>query len=157
MARKKVPMPLELDITLFRLGRPGISKVLGNLEAEVMELIWARPVEDGTTVRDIFEILYPQRHLAYTTVMTTMTRLAKKQLLQVEKREQTYIYTPTLTRQAFISHLINRVLEDLLVSFVETAPAEQDSRSDHDASAHFQKLLDEITRRRAMKAGQSCT
>jgi len=67
-----------------------------------MELIWARPVEQGTTVRDIFEILYDRRRLAYTTVMSTMTRLAKKHLLQVVKQDHTYIYYPNVTQQEFI-------------------------------------------------------
>jgi predicted transcriptional regulator len=85
-----------------------------------------------------------------------MARLAKKQLLQVEKQEQTYLYTPTLTKQAFISHLINRILEDLLVSFVEVAPAELDARSDHETRARLHQLLDEITRARALEEAQRC-
>jgi len=45
-------MTSEPDISVFRPDRPGIRKVLGDLEAEIMELIWARPVDQGTTVRD---------------------------------------------------------------------------------------------------------
>ena len=36
-------MALEPDISVFRPDRPGVRKVLGDLEAEIMELIWARP------------------------------------------------------------------------------------------------------------------
>jgi len=146
-------MSLELDISLFRPDRSGIRKVLGDLEADIMELIWERPVGMGTTVRDIFEILYQQRHLAYTTVMSTMTRLAKKKLLQVEKREPTYIYTPTVTKHEFISYLISRILEDLFVSFSRPTLAGVDALSDQEAAAHARKLLDEITRRRAEEKG----
>ena len=64
-------MAFEPDISVFRPDRPGIRKVLGDLEAEIMELVWARPVGQGTTVRDIFEILYERRRIAYTTVMNT--------------------------------------------------------------------------------------
>src|SRR6266704_1560666 len=117
MSERERTMSLELDIPLFRPDRPGIRKVLGDLEADIMELMWERPAEAGTTVRDIFETLYQQRHLAYTTVMSTMTRLAKKKLLRVEKREPTYIYTPTVTKQEFISYLLSHMLENLLVSF----------------------------------------
>ncbi|EFH88421.1 hypothetical protein [Ktedonobacter racemifer] len=46
------------DITTFRIDRPGIRKVLGDLEAEIMELIWTRPAEQGVLVRAIFEQLY---------------------------------------------------------------------------------------------------
>ena len=70
-------MPVEPEISVFRPDRPGIRKVLGDLEAEVMELIWAHQSGEGITVRDVFAPLYQQRQIAYTTVMNTMTRLAK--------------------------------------------------------------------------------
>src|SRR5713101_5268605 len=79
-------MTSEPDISVFRPDRPGIRKVLGDLEAEIMELVWSRPADQGTTVRDIFEILYERRlrnerrRIAYTTAMNTMARLAKKNL-----------------------------------------------------------------------------
>ena len=80
-------MNAEPEISLFRPDRPGIRKVLGDLEAEVMELIWQRPGDQRTTVREVFEVLYEQRRVAYTTVMNTMVRLAKKRLLRVEKQD----------------------------------------------------------------------
>lgn len=66
------------DISVFRPDRPGIRKVLGDLEAEIMKLIWDRPTDEGTTVREVFEGLYERRRIAYTTVMNTMARLARK-------------------------------------------------------------------------------
>ena len=65
-------MANEPDISVFRPDRPGIRKVLGDLEAEIMELIWARPTGQGTTVREVFEVLYERRRVAYTTAMNTM-------------------------------------------------------------------------------------
>ena len=47
-------MEFEPEISVFRPDRLGIRKVLGDLEAEIMELIWARPPSQGTTVRDVF-------------------------------------------------------------------------------------------------------
>ena len=52
---------MEPEISVFRPDRPGIRKVLGDLEAEIMELLWERPVGQGTAVRDIFAILYERR------------------------------------------------------------------------------------------------
>ena len=91
-------MEPEWDIGTFRPDRPGVRKVLGDLEAEIMELIWARPTGRGTTVREIFEVLYERRHLAYTTVMNTMTRLARKHMLRAEKADQAYVYFPNFTQ-----------------------------------------------------------
>src|SRR5258708_7268374 len=98
-------MTTEPEISVFRPDRPGIRKVLGDLEAEIMELVWERPVDAGagTTVREVFEVLYERRRIAYTTVMNTMSRLAKKHLLWAKKQEQAYVYYPTLTKPEFIS------------------------------------------------------
>ena len=146
-------MAHEMDIGVFRPDRPGIRKVLGDLEAEIMELIWSRADghSQGTTVRDIFEILYERRRLAYTTVMSTMTRLAKKGLLRAEKSEHAYIYYPTLTQDEFISRFVGRILDDLLVNFsgVTLERLSTLSASDPQAALRAQRLLDEIARRRA--------
>src|SRR6266581_850974 len=101
-------MTSEPDITVFRPDRPGVRKVLGDLEAEIMELVWSHPSEHGTTVREIFEVLYERRRIAYTTVMNTMARLARKKLLWVETGEQAYVYHPNFTEQQFISRFVAR-------------------------------------------------
>src|SRR5579884_1614921 len=142
-------MANEPDISVFRPDRPGIRKVLGDLEAEIMELIWARPTDQGTTVREVFEVLYERRKLAYTTAMNTMTRLAKKRLLRVEKQDLAYVYYPTLTQQEFISRFVGRILEDLFVNFSGATREGVHALSDPQAAACAQQLLDEITRRRA--------
>ena len=140
----------EPDINLFWPDRPGIRKVLGDLEAEVMELIWERSGDHGTTVREIFELLYERRHLAYTTVMSTMARLAKKQLLRVEKQENAYHYYPTCTQQEFITHFVHRILEDLFVNFSSaTTEDANNAPCDSEATAQTKCTPDAITRCRA--------
>jgi predicted transcriptional regulator len=151
--RGQQAMTVELEISVFRPDRPGIRKVLGDLEADIMELIWARPGNQSTTVREIFEVLYAQRQIAYTTVMNTMTRLAKKRLLQVEKKDQAYLYTPTLTQQEFISRFVSRILEDLFVSFSGATLEGLEALRDPQAAARARTVLDEITRRRTQEEG----
>src|SRR6266498_5925199 len=96
-------MTLEPDISVYRPDRPGIRKVLGDLEADIMEVVWGRPSGEGATVRDVFEVLYERRRIAYTTVMTTMARLAKKNLLRAEKVDQAYVYYPAFSQEEFVS------------------------------------------------------
>lgn len=139
----------EPDVSVFRPSRPGIRKVLGDLEAEIMELVWARPVGQGSTVREIYEILYQRRSLAYTTVMNTMTRLAKKELLWVEKTGEAYVYYPNFTQEEFISRFVRRVLEDLLVSFSGPTLESVSELLDPQTRERARQLLDEINRRRA--------
>lgn len=142
-------MPDELKLTVFRPDRPGIRKVLGDLEADIMELIWARPAGEGTTVREVFEPLYARRRIAYTSVMNTMTRLAKKNILRAVKDGQAYVYYPTVSQDEFVSRFVGRLLEDLLVAFSDATAAGIRSLSNPVAAERAQALLDEIARRRA--------
>lgn len=113
-----------------------------------MELIWEYPADQGIMVREIFKVLYKRRELAYTTIMSTMARLAKKHLLRVEKQEQAYLYYPIYTRQEFVSRFVGRILEDLLVSFSDVTFANIDALRDPEAVAQARRWLDEIARRR---------
>jgi predicted transcriptional regulator len=155
-------MTPQLDFSVVHPDRPGIRKVLGDLEAEVMELIWARPADQGTTVRDVFETLYERRltaspderrRIAYTTVMNTMTRLAKKHLLRAEKQDQAYIYYPNFSQDEFVSRFVEHMLENLLVNFSGATRDGLDALSDPQAAAQARHLLDNITRRRAEEEG----
>jgi predicted transcriptional regulator len=67
---------------------------LGPLEFGVMELLWKH---GESNVRDVVERL--GRPLAYTTVMTTLDRLYKKDLLVRRKCERAFLYTPRWTRR----------------------------------------------------------
>ena len=137
------------DLSVFRPDRPGIRKVLGDLEADIMEVIWAQPLEKGTTVRDVFEKLYKERAIAYTTVMNTMTRLAKKRVLRTEKQDQAYVYYPSFTQDEFILRFVGHVLENLLVSFAGPTLDRLDHMPDQHAADQARRLLAEIARRRA--------
>ena len=143
----------KLDVGVFRPDRPGIRKVLGDLEAEIMELIWEQPPGRGTTVRDVFEVLYERRHLAYTTIMSTMARLAKKHLLRAEKADAAYVYYPTVTQDEFVSGFVGRILEDLLVSFAGATLDRLGVLAPPDAAARAQRLIEEIAHRRALEIG----
>lgn len=117
---------LEPDISVFRPDREGIRKVLGDLEADVMEYIWenydstSASTPKGISVREVYEHFRLERSIAYTTVMTTMARLARKNLLTVRRLESTYMYSPKFSKAEFIDNFVARILENLLVSFADT-------------------------------------
>ena len=52
---------------------------LGELERAVMDHLWSSG--DPQTVRQVHEALSARRDLAYTTIMTVLQRLAKKNLV----------------------------------------------------------------------------
>src|SRR5438552_8249711 len=86
-----------------RLEQPidvGLAKLLGPLELAIMELMWAR---GPATVRDIVAALRPERVLAHTTVMTTMTHLVEKGLLRRAPLDRrTHLYEAALSREQFL-------------------------------------------------------
>jgi predicted transcriptional regulator len=70
----------------------GQQLLLGPLEVQVMEVLWTA---GDRSVREVVEQL--DRKLAYTTVMTTLDRLFKKGLLDRQKSERAFLYTPRLS------------------------------------------------------------
>jgi predicted transcriptional regulator len=150
----------EPNISVFRTDRPGIRKMLGDLEADIMEVVWARPVGDGTTVRDVFEVLYDRRRqakdtIAYTTVMNTMARLARKNVLRAAKNDQAYVYYPTLNQEEFVTRFVGRILEDLLVNFSGPTLERLNAVADPQAATRARALLDDIARRRTIEESGS--
>jgi predicted transcriptional regulator len=139
-------MQNEPEMSVFHPDRSGIRQVLGDLEAEVMEFVWSRPAGQGTRVHDAFEVLYERRHLAYTTVMTTMKRLANKHLLRAETKEHAHVYYPTVTRSAFISRFVGWVLEGLLTNFTGVPVDQLPQLSDPQVAERVRDLFDEIAR-----------
>lgn len=105
---------------------------LGHLEMQVMELLWAR---GESNVSDVVPRL--GRPLAYTTVMTTLDRLFKKNLLVRRKWERAFFYAPRWTRQewerkragdfmaAFLAS--PQVSGDLLISSLVDAVGQHDT------------------------------
>ena len=76
------------------MRRQSQQLVLGPLEMQVMNVAWS---VGRCSVRDVVERLNSK--LAYTTVMTTLDRLFKKGLLEREKFERAFLYSPALSSQ----------------------------------------------------------
>ncbi|MGH7405089.1 MAG: BlaI/MecI/CopY family transcriptional regulator, partial [Candidatus Methylomirabilales bacterium] len=65
--------------SVFRPKEKGLRKIFGDLEAEIMDVIWGL---GRATVADVHKVLEGQREIAYTTVKTVMGRLAEKGYLR---------------------------------------------------------------------------
>ncbi len=104
-------MRLHDDNASFRFNQTGLRKFLGDLECEIMELVWKKAAPT-VTVREIYDVLKRERQIAYTTVMTTMVRLAEKGILViVDKVGLANCYKPAENREQFISNAVARVLD----------------------------------------------
>jgi predicted transcriptional regulator len=104
-------MRLEDENASFRFNQEGLRKFLGDLECEIMELVW-KLANPTVTVRDVFDALRQERQIAYTTVMTTMVRLSEKGLLKiVDKIGLANCYMPEYEREEFISTAVHMILD----------------------------------------------
>src|SRR3990172_2941749 len=111
----------------FRAGKPGLRKVLGDLEEAIMEVIWSQSSDESKTstkpaqitVREVYEILRNKRQIAYTTVMTTMKILADKGILKRGKVKRAYVYTPVFTTEEFQEIVVDQVVDGLMDGFAE--------------------------------------
>ncbi|MGH3635145.1 BlaI/MecI/CopY family transcriptional regulator [Mycobacterium sp.] len=99
---------------------------LGDLERAVMDHLWSAP--EPQTVRQVHDALSARRDLAYTTVMTVLQRLAKKNLASQIRDDRAHRYTPVHGRDELVAGLMVDALDQAadsgsrqaaLVHFVE--------------------------------------
>lgn len=86
------------------------SLPLGDLESDVMAVVWGK---NEATVQDVQRALEPRRPLAYTTVMTVMSRLAQKGLLHRRKEGRAYVYSPAASQEKFAGSQIRSLVRRL--------------------------------------------
>jgi predicted transcriptional regulator len=77
----------------WRESNDPLGAALGNLEREVMDLVWHT---GETTVKQVQLAL--GREVAYTTVMTTLDRLFKKGFVARTRAGRAFVYRAILTR-----------------------------------------------------------
>jgi predicted transcriptional regulator len=105
---------------------------LGELERAVMDHLWSMP--EAQTVRQVHEALSTRRDLAYTTVMTVLQRLAKKNLVSQIRDDRAHRYAPVHGRDELVAGLMVDALSQAedsggrqaaLVHFVERVGADE--------------------------------
>ncbi|WP_241386905.1 BlaI/MecI/CopY family transcriptional regulator [Rhodococcus sp. CH91] len=82
---------------------------LGELERAVMDHLWSSP--EPQTVRQVHEALATRRNLAYTTVMTVLQRLAKKNLVIQQRDDRAHRYLPVHGREELVAGLMVDALD----------------------------------------------
>ena len=87
---------------------PRRSRPFGDLEATVMDLLWSagRPL----LVREVIDLMQRGRTPAYTTVMTVMDNLHRKEWLARSRDGRAWRYEPVLTREAYTARLMREAL-----------------------------------------------
>lgn len=97
-------------------------RLLGPLEGRIMRAVWTGQVGESFVVRDIHALM-PE--LAYTTVMTTLRRLAEKALLvaRAETGRKAHRYRVAEVPAAFLVRASERETDDVVARYGEAALA----------------------------------
>ena len=106
------------------MSRPS-SRYPTELELEILKILWR---DDTASVRQVRDALTGFRDLAYTSVMTIMTIMARKGYLKRAKMGKSYIYetrvTEKATRRGILGDLVERLFSGsataLMVNLIET-------------------------------------
>jgi len=97
-----------------------VVRYLGDQQAAVMDLFWHR--ESGT-VREIATELNKTRTLAYTTVLTLVSRLWARGLLTRERDGRGFRYRNATSRDEFLGKLSDELIDRLFDDFGAVAVA----------------------------------
>ena len=118
---------------------------LGELEAEVMNVLWE--IGDGT-VQDVLSGLRTARTLAYTTVMTVLSRLVDKGFLAREKQGRAFVYRPLVSQGAIADSALNSVVDRFFDGMSSRAVAHLLGRSEEIGREDLARLESEVRKRR---------
>ena len=105
------------------MAQKGLNRALalfGPLEARIMRVIWSGQVGERFTVRDIQQEM---SELAYTTIMTTVVRLAGKGLLHARavSQQKAHEYRVALTPEEFVTRASRQDVAQLVRRYGEAA------------------------------------
>lgn len=85
---------------------------LGDLEQATMDVLWSDVGGAGLSVREVLDRL-TGRDLAYTTVMTVLSRLEAKGVTTRERDGRAWRYHPASSRESLTAEAMRSPLHDL--------------------------------------------
>lgn len=92
---------------------------LGFLEARIMGAVYKKDEKgEPSTVKDVYLDLMEasdsiRESLAYTTIMTVMSRLARKGVLIQDRNPKQYFYSPVMPKFALRNAIVKSLDDDL--------------------------------------------
>ena len=135
-----------MAVVMAARRKHSLSEVLGPLEAEIMDVVW----DSGeVTVRDVHQDLSADRTIAYTTVMTTLGRLADKGLLRRIEDQPAHHYTAVVSRDQYARSTVKSVVDWLIGHFPDPAVAyfiDRVEKEDEEVVDRLRQAIDERRR-----------
>ena len=116
-----------------------VARYLGGLQTEVMDVFWHH---DSATVREALDTMNKRRRqkLAYTTVLTLVSRLWGRGLLNRTPEGRGFRYRAVWNRHDLLVRLSDELIDRLLDDFGDIAVARLGERLEHLDPTRFKKL-----------------
>ncbi|MDQ3547444.1 MAG: BlaI/MecI/CopY family transcriptional regulator [Chloroflexota bacterium] len=125
-----------MDIRRFDLDAQGLARVLGELEAKILEVVWSR---GRVTVKDVTDALGPQTNVK--TVMTVMNRMVEKECLRRQRSGRAFYYESATDREIFMAQVARRVMAGLMTDFRTPTLAHLIDDADPEQLAELEALI----------------
>src|SRR5687767_6069635 len=90
------------------MSKPKVMHGLGELQAEVMEIVWSK---GEATVAEVVEVIGRRRPVTYTTVLVAMQKLDQKGWLKHRSVGRAYVYSPRRSREQVHGGLLKDFLQ----------------------------------------------
>ena len=123
---------------------------LGDLEAAIMSVVWQ---QGSATVEAVRSALEPGRSPAYTTVMTVMSRLAEKGVLERHKEGRAYVYRPAAEQDTVAGSMLSALVSKVYGGSSGRAIAHL-IESDEDVADEELARLEELIRAKRKASGR---
>ncbi len=112
-----------------------VSHGLGPLQAEVMEIAWAR---GEVTVNQVMDVIAARRPVTYTTILVAMQKLSKSGWLKHRSAGRAYVYSPSRTREQVHGGLLRDLIrsafagdpKQLVAHLLDAAPMSHEELND---------------------------
>lgn len=93
------------------MGKKDREYELGEAELAVLRVLWDTGPQ---TVREVMTHLHERgRKVAYTTVMTFLSRLEQKGFVHSNKKDTAYVYRPSVSRESVTRSRVRALLDQL--------------------------------------------
>src|SRR5579859_1277567 len=115
-------------VRAFQLDSTGMRRILGSLEADLLEAIWQltpRPETEAagwTTIGAVCDHLGP--NFNYKTVQTVMNRMVEKGLLLRRRDARAHTYRAGMTHDALVAQVTHTIVSGLVHDFGDVAIAQ---------------------------------
>jgi predicted transcriptional regulator len=127
---------------VFRPSRAGAAAVLGPLEGEIMEVVWA--ADRTVSVPEVHRALTEAgREISYSAVKAVLNNLAGKGRLAKTREGKATLFTATASKEAFEGQVVSTVVRSLKRNFGPGVIAQlvDELAVDEETLSEFERLI----------------